>query len=148
MHSPYGLEIIESCVTCSMRQDRLFCDLPIDVLKEFEALKYATVLPKGAMLFVEGQAARGVFVLCNGRVKLSTSSSDGKALITQIAQPGEVLGLSATVSEQPYEVTAEMLEPCQVNFVKREDFVRFLDSSPDVAPMPSVPIMSETKSWC
>jgi CRP/FNR family transcriptional regulator len=109
-----------------MRANRLFCDLPTEILQEFETLKYATVLPKGAMLFVEGQAARGVFVLCNGRVKLSTSSSDGKALITQIAHAGEVMGLSATVSEQPYEVTAETLEPSQVNFVKREDFVRFL----------------------
>jgi CRP/FNR family transcriptional regulator len=126
MQSPYGLEIVDSCINCRLRAAKMFCDLPIDVLKDFERLKYATVLPKGAMLFVEGQAPRGVFVLCTGKVKLSTSSSDGKALITQIAHPGEVLGLSATISEKPYEVTAETLDPCQVNFVKRADFLEFL----------------------
>ena len=44
----------------------------------------------------------------------------------KLAEPGEVLGLSATISGKPYEVTAETLDPCQVNFVKREDFLRFL----------------------
>jgi CRP/FNR family transcriptional regulator len=41
---------------------------------------------------------------------------------------GEVLGLCAALSDGPYEVTAETLEPCQVNFVRREEFLRFLSA--------------------
>jgi CRP/FNR family transcriptional regulator, cyclic AMP receptor protein len=126
MHSPYGMEIVENCVECRLRTSAFFCNLPADLLKEFETLKYGTVFPKGAMLFVEGQAPRGVFMLCTGRIKLTTCSGEGKALITQIAEPGELLGLSATISGKPYEVTAETLAPCQVNFIRREDFLRFL----------------------
>jgi len=126
MHSPYGLDIIDSCLTCEVRKSNFFCDLSEDLLKEFEALKYATVFPKGAILFVEGQAPRGVFMLCTGRVKLSTCSGDGKAIITQIAEAGEVLGLSAVISGKPYEVTAETLSPCHINFIKREDLLKFL----------------------
>ena len=44
----------------------------------------------------------------------------------ELAEPGEVLGLSATISGKPYEVTGETIDPCQVNFVKRDDFLRFL----------------------
>ena len=126
MRSPYGLDIIESCLTCKLRADRLFCDLPDASLKAFEAIKYSSAYPKGAVLFVEGQSPRGIFVVCKGRAKLSVGSSDGKTLILKIAEAGEVLGLSATVSGKPYELTAETLDPCQVNFVKREDFLRFL----------------------
>lgn len=126
MHSPYGMEIIENCLECKVRTGDFFCNLPVELLREFEDLKYATIFPKGAMLFVEGQAPRGVFMLCSGRVKLTTCSGEGKALITQIADPGELLGLSATISGKPYEVTAETLAPCQVNFIRREDFLRFL----------------------
>jgi CRP/FNR family transcriptional regulator, cyclic AMP receptor protein len=126
MHSPYGMEIIENCVECRLRTSAFFCNLPAELLKEFETLKYSTIFPKGAMLFVEGQAPRGVFMLCSGRVKLTTCSGEGKALITQIAEPGELMGLSATVSGKPYEVTAETLAPCQVNFIRREDFLRLL----------------------
>lgn len=124
--SPYGLDIIESCFTCKLRSDRLFCDLPAGALQSFESIKYATAYPKGAVLFVEGQAPRGIYVLCKGRVKLSICSTDGKTLILKVAEPGEVLGLSASVSGKAYELTAETLDPCQVNFVKREDFLRFL----------------------
>ena len=126
MNSPYGLEIIESCADCGIRSGGYFCDFDADLLKSFENLKYATVFPKGAVLFVEGQTPRGIFMLCTGRVKLTTCSSDGKALITRIAEGGEVLGLSATVSGRPYMATAETLLPCQVNFIKRADFLRFL----------------------
>jgi len=127
MNSPYGMNIIESCTDCTVRADNFFCELPGEQLREFESLKYSTVFPKGAMLFVEGQSPRGVFMLCSGRVKLTTCSGEGKALITQVAEAGELLGLSATVSGRPYEVTAETLAPCQVNFVRREDFLRFMN---------------------
>jgi len=59
-------------------------------------------------------------------VKLSTSSGDGKSLIVRIADPGEVLGLPATVTGNPYELTADVIEPTQANFIARGDFVTFL----------------------
>lgn len=126
MHSPYGLEVSDSCLNCKIRSEGYFCDFETELVSKFEVLKYATVFPKGAVLFVEGQSPRGVFMLCTGRVKLTTCSSDGKALITRIAEGGEVLGLGSTISGKPYMVTAETLNPCQINFIKREDFVRFL----------------------
>jgi CRP/FNR family transcriptional regulator len=120
------MEIVESCITCKLRTDRIFCDLPETALQAFEAIKYATAYPQGAVLFVEGQLPRGIFVLCKGSVKLSINSPSGRTVIVKLAEPGEVLGLSATISGKPYEVTAETLDPCQVNFVKREDFLHFL----------------------
>ena len=126
MRAPYGLEIIESCLICPHREDRLFCNLPPAVLQELAAITSPADYPKGATLFVEGQQSRGVFVLCGGRVKLSTSSADGKSLIVRIAETGEVLGLPATVTGKPYELTAEVIEPSQANFIAREDFLVFL----------------------
>jgi len=129
--TPYGLDIIENCLSCKLRAEHIFCDLSAPDLQAFETMKYATSYPKGAVLFVEGQAPRGIFVLCKGRIKLSICSTDGKTLILKIAEPGEVLGLSATVGGKPYELTAETVDPCQVNFVKREDFLRFLRDHSD-----------------
>lgn len=126
MPTPYGLEVIEDCLTCKLRADRMFCDLPAETMAAFAAITYANLNPRGAVLFVEGQEPRGVYVVCGGRVKLSTCGADGKTIITEIAEAGDTLGLSATVSGLPHEVTAEMLEPGQTNFIKREDFLRFL----------------------
>src|SRR6202158_2321130 len=148
MRSPYGMDTIESCLACKMRAEHIFCDLPPAALQSFEAIKYASAYPKGAVLFVEGQAPRGIFVLCKGRVKLSICSTDGKTLILKIAEPGEVLGLSATVSGKPYELTAETIDPCQVNFVKREDFLRFLKEHADACLRVAEQLSEKYNSAC
>ena len=74
-----------------------FCQLQAAALKDFDIAKSSSVYPEGAVLFMEKQDPRGVFVLCEGQVKLSISSSEGKTLIVRIAKPGEVLGLTAVV---------------------------------------------------
>jgi CRP/FNR family transcriptional regulator len=126
------MEIVESCVTCKLRADRIFCNLPANALQTLENIKYATAYPPGAVLFVEGQVPRGIFILCKGSVKLSINSPGGRTMIVKLADPGEVLGLSATISGKPYEVTAETIDPCQVNFVKRDDFLHFLKDDVEV----------------
>jgi len=129
--APYGLTIIDSCLTCHLREDRLFCNLPPDSLKSFDAMKQLTTYPKGAVLFLEGQAPRGVFLICSGQVKLSMSSSEGRTLIIKIAEAGEVVGLPATISGNAYEVTAETQTPAQLNFIRRDEFLAFLRADPD-----------------
>lgn len=133
VRSPYGLDIIESCMGCKMREDYLFCNLSPSSTKALETIKSTAAYPKGAILFVEGQNPRGVFVLCHGRAKLSTSSAEGRTIILKIAEPGEILGLSATVSGKPYEVTAELMEPSQANFITRQDFLNFLRDHGDAS---------------
>ncbi|MGB6877365.1 MAG: Crp/Fnr family transcriptional regulator [Candidatus Acidiferrales bacterium] len=133
MRSPYGLEIIENCIACPLLRDRVFCNLSPAGLQRLSTITSASSYPKGATLFVEGQAARGVFILCNGRVKLSTSSTDGKTLIVRIADPGEVLGLPASVTGKPYELTADVIEPTQANFISRTDFLSFLRENGEAA---------------
>ncbi len=97
---------------------------------------------------VEGQTPRGIYLLCKGRVKLSVVSSDGKTLIMRIAEPGEVLGLSAAVLAQPYEFSAETLEPVQVNFIKRDDFLRFLRQNGDACLRVAEQLSKEYQAAC
>src|SRR3974390_2615885 len=132
--TPYGLEIIENCLSCPHREERLFCNLPDNAVKALASITSSAAYPKGATLFVEGQPARGVFILCSGRVKLSTSSADGKTLILRISEPGEVLGLPATVTGTCYELTADVIEPAQANFIARNDFLSFVRDNGAAAP--------------
>lgn len=132
MSPAYGFRIIENCLKCPFREDRLFCDLPADTLQSLQEIKTTSVYPKGAMLCLEGQAPRGIFVLCTGRAKLSTTSADGKSIILRIAEPGEVLGLTAVISGTPYEATVETLEPTQANFISHADFAGFMNKHSEV----------------
>jgi CRP/FNR family transcriptional regulator len=118
---------LENCVNCKWRKESFFCQLDAPALELLDKLAFTNVYPAGAALFFEGQPPRGAFLLCHGSAKVSISSSDGKTLISRIAHAGEALGLSGTISGHPYKGTAETLEPSQVNFVRRDDFLRFLD---------------------
>jgi CRP/FNR family transcriptional regulator, cyclic AMP receptor protein len=132
MSPAYDFHIVENCLKCPFKEDRLFCDLPGNLVKELQEIKATSVYPKGALLFLEGQPPRGVFILCTGRAKLSTTSAEGKTLILRIAEPGEVLGLTSVIAGTPYEATAETLEPTQANFISQADFVRFIDRHSEV----------------
>src|SRR6266567_4308474 len=133
MPAPYGLNIIDNCLTCPVREEHLFCNLPPLALEKLNDIKSTAIYPKSAMLFIEGQQPRGVFVLCAGNAKLSTSSSEGKTIIIKVSEPGDVLGLNATISGRPYEVTAEMIEPGQANFISRDALLHFLREHGEVA---------------
>jgi len=100
-------------------------------LKEFQALAIPTSYPSGSVLFLEGQAARGVFLLLEGEIKLSLGSSGGKTLILRLARPGEVLGLMSTLSGNAYELSAEAMYPCQVVYMRRDEFLRFIAKYPE-----------------
>lgn len=133
MRAPYGLTILDNCLICPVREEHLFCNLSPPALQQLNEIKSTAVYPKSAVLFLEGQQPRGVFVLCAGKAKLSTSSSEGKTLITKISNAGDVLGLNAAISNHPYEVTAEMIEPGQANFIPRDALLRFLKEHGEVA---------------
>jgi CRP/FNR family transcriptional regulator, cyclic AMP receptor protein len=108
------------------RPERLFSDLAPETLRDFDALKSVTSCLRGAVLFREGQPARGIFVLCDGRARLSVCSESGKRMTLRIAGPGEILGLSAALAGSPHEITAELLDNAQVAAVRRKDLLRFL----------------------
>ena len=129
MPSPYNLDLHNSCIDCSVRAAQLFCNMSPATVSALDAIKFTGVYPKGSVLFVEGEQPRGIFIVCSGRVKLTTSSTEGKTLIVKLAEAGEVLGASATILGTAYEVSAETIEPSQVNFVKREDFLKFLNAN-------------------
>lgn len=132
MNAPYGIEITENCAECSHRKSGFFCDFSPSTLEALNLASHKSTLPAGAILFVEGQASRGMFVLCSGKVNLSTTSREGKILILKTAEAGEALGLSAAISGVSYEVTAETATPCQLNFVDRKHLLELLQSEPEL----------------
>lgn len=131
MKSPYGLRCVNNCLTCHLRSQSFFCALPKESLKVFDRIKHVTAFPARAVVFMEGETPRGIFMLCQGQVKLSTTSRDGKTFLLRLAKAGDVLGLHATVTGKPHEVTVETMQACQLNFVSREDFLLFLTEHSD-----------------
>jgi len=115
----------------SLKSSEHFSHLSPAAVKDFDAMAISASYPGGAVLFMEKQDVRGIFLVISGSVKLSVSSSCGKTLILRIAKPGEILGLMSALSGSPYEVTAEVLHACRVAFVPRRQFLEYVAKHPE-----------------
>jgi CRP/FNR family transcriptional regulator len=146
MNTPYGLQMVENCATCKLRKNGWYCALSSDLVRSFSGFSHLTTYPGGAILFVEGQMPRGAYVLCSGKVKLSTTSKEGKVLVLKVVEPGDVIGLSAMISGEAYEVTAETVGPCLVNFVEREGLLRLMERSGELGLRSALAVSREFQS--
>lgn len=129
--TPYGLPVADNCVSSVLRDHHFAVNLSPATLESLDQIAHPTTHPAGSVILVEGQTPRGVFVLCQGRVKLMSTNRDGKTFIMKIAEAGEILGLHAIVSGGTQELTVETLQPSQLAFISRADFLHFVKQHGD-----------------
>ncbi len=117
------------CKACGIRDLVLFADLNEHDFKLIHApiddLDYAA----GASLFNEGGAAKGVFTLRHGMVKLVRSTLDGRPRIVRVLRAGDVVGLEALASAQ-YDCDAVALSPVSVCRIPLEVIQKLSSNSP------------------
>lgn len=131
--SPYGLAIIDNCFACVFREEGLFCRLPAEALGKLNSIRQNALYPQRALLFVEGESPRGLFILCGGQAKLTASSKEGRNITLRLVEAGEVMGLSSVIANAPYPATAETLAPSEVSFIPRSHFMQFLSAHAEVS---------------
>lgn len=129
--TPYGLALAEDCASKALQSNDSIAMLSGETLAILDQIARPVTYPEGAVVFVEGQTPRGVFVLCQGQAKLTSTNRDGKTFIMSIAQPGEILGLQAVILDGPHELTMETLQPSQLAFVECAPFRRFIKDHAD-----------------
>jgi CRP/FNR family cyclic AMP-dependent transcriptional regulator len=112
--------------------NQLLQDLSPEAVQAFESIKRTSDYRKGSIIFAEGEPPQGVYLLCQGRAKLVLQLHRKQERIVRIAEPGEILGLSATIAGEPYEVSAETLTDSQMDFINRQDFLRLLQEQTDI----------------
>jgi CRP/FNR family transcriptional regulator, cyclic AMP receptor protein len=122
-----------NCVSCQTKGPHCFCSLDRTALERLDGLGSWLRLQRNEVVLREGYASDMVYVICSGTMKLTTSSNDGRLLILRIVGPGDVLGLTAALQRDAYEVTAETLECCDVKAVPRTRFLLFMEEFQAVA---------------
>lgn len=90
----------------------------------------STIIPRGTVLFRQGQASHGVFVLRAGRVLLTVDDGSSHRLV-RIARAGEILGLATLFTRGEYDATAEVARAAQFSFVPHEEALSRMRDTPD-----------------
>ena len=90
-------------------------------------------LDAGELVFYEGLPAYGLYILCEGKIKVAKRLKGGRSQILKLLAPGEVLGEKTLFDQETYTCYAKALEPSRLMFIPREDFLAFMRKYPDVA---------------
>lgn len=85
------------------------------------------------IIFHHGDPAGLLYIITNGKVKISHSSADGQEAVLAILGTGDFFGELALLDDSPRSATAESIEITETLTLHRDDFLNFLDSNPDFA---------------
>lgn len=83
-------------------------------------------------IFLKGSPGTGMMAVVTGRVKISSPSPDGKEVILNVINPGEIFGEVALLDGKERTADAIALTACELLVLERRDFLPFLRSNPDV----------------
>lgn len=104
--------------------------------EEMEALVPITHMgrvPAGEPFYLPDDPSDKVYLLKEGRVKISKVSEEGKEVTLAILEQGEIFGELALVDEGPRGTVAEALDDTFICAIGRGDFQRLLEKKPDLA---------------
>jgi len=81
---------------------------------------------KGEILFAEGGAAEGFYIVASGKVKVYKLSPDGRERILHVVQPGNSFAEAAIFDDGRYPAFAETLNPSTLFFFPKQEFLELL----------------------
>jgi len=116
-----------------LRRIYLFSGISESDLETLARMAVTKTFPRQAIIFGEGKAAPGFYLLITGQVKLIKSSPEGKEYIIRLVGPGETFAEAAVFGEIPYPVTAISLEDSHTLFFPKGPFMHHLAASPALA---------------
>ncbi|HEX3321099.1 MAG TPA: cyclic nucleotide-binding domain-containing protein [Terriglobales bacterium] len=101
-----------------------------ELREELERFASIIVKPKGSILFRRGDDPIGAFLVHRGRIGLCFDC-ESKAFPQRVLGPGAIVGLPASVSGNPYSLTAEVIQDSEFAFVPRRSLVQCLRNDPN-----------------
>jgi len=111
----------------------VFEGLSPEAWEELRSLMRPLELAAGETVFHEGMPSFGLYILCEGKIKLAKHTRGGHSQILKLLGPGEILGEKTLFDGETYTCYAKTLEPSRLKFIPRDDFLAFVRRHPEVA---------------
>jgi CRP/FNR family transcriptional regulator len=131
---PAGAATLPSaCDGCDARPTAVLCGAGARAVAAFVRVQHQHRYLAKQTLYHEGTPALGLYVVCQGRIKVGRRTGGGRELILRLVDPGGVLGEEALIEGNGYVGTARALEDSRVAFVSREDLLQLLAAHGELA---------------
>lgn len=104
----------------------------LDELKNIISDRKVKFVRKKQIIYYEGDAISGIYLILSGRVKAIKLSEDGRELVTGMYGPEEYLGIQAMLSSDQYNETTEAVDDTTVCLLPKDTVKQLLDNYTDI----------------
>jgi CRP-like cAMP-binding protein len=116
-----------------VRKAPLFTALDEAAATSLRASMDSVKIAKGGILFKEGDDGEHLYVIVEGKLKLGTSSGDGRENLLSILGPGEMFGELSLFDPGPRTSTATAVTDAKMLSLGHEKVIPWLKQHPEVA---------------
>jgi CRP/FNR family cyclic AMP-dependent transcriptional regulator len=111
----------------------LFSELSDADLTAISKVAVTQLFRKDNMILIEEEVGSTMFVLLEGRVKISRISEEGREVILSILSEGDFFGEMSILDGQARSANVVTLEDSTILVIHREDFLQMLHDYPQIA---------------
>jgi CRP-like cAMP-binding protein len=105
-----------------LRKQKLFEDIPEEMLEQLGSGIVDISLKKGSPLFSEGEEAKGVYMVLSGKVEVSKKTEDGWKQRIAVFSTGQFFGELSIMEKRAHEAEAHAEEDCKLMLLPKEFF--------------------------
>lgn len=110
----------------------LFKELDDESKKDLVKYLSDQVISKAQPIYFAHDPSNSIFMLKQGRVKITRTSSDGREMILAIINPGEIFGELAMIDDGERTDYAYSLDNSIICSINKEDFQKFVVKNPEI----------------
>ncbi len=94
--------------------------------------RYGKVIPRGTVLFYEGDPGREMYIILSGKVRISKRVRNVEKTLVLLGK-GEFFGEMAILNDKPRSATATVMEDCEILIIDRETFETMIRNNGEIA---------------
>lgn len=111
----------------------LFSELSDDDLRAIAKVSVRHSFRKDNMVLIEEEVGSTMFIILEGRVKISRISDEGREVILSIMSEGDFFGEMSILDGQARSANVVTLDDSTILVIHREDFLQMLHDFPQIA---------------
>jgi CRP/FNR family transcriptional regulator len=116
-----------------LKKTSLFAGLEDVHYQRLGSIAQPVDVPRGKLIFSEGDEAAGFYIPVEGRVRVFKLSPSGKEQMLHVFGPGEPVGEAAVFAGGPFPANAAAMEAARLLFFPRDAFTEAVRADPAIA---------------
>jgi len=116
-----------------LRTVPLFSELSDEALASLSRLAARRRYPRDTVVFFENEEGDCLFMILEGRIKVTILGDDGREIILTMLGPGDLFGEMALLDNEPRSATAIAVEESELLLLQRSDFQAVIGENPVIS---------------